>query len=320
LSGLLRLVARRLALGLVTVWAASVVIFVATEILPGDVAQAILGQSATEQAVTNIREQLGLDRPAIVRYGEWLGNFLQGDLGVSLANRRPIADVLGGRLLNTLFLAGVAACIAVPLAIVLGLLAALYRETWFDKAVSTGTLAAISMPEFLIGYFLIYLLAVQLPIFPSIARIHSGMDLFDKLYAVALPAIALTAVVTAHMMRMTRAAVINVLSSPFIEMATLKGVPRRAIIVEHALPNALSPIINVVVLNLAYLVVGVIVVEVVFVYPGIGQLMVDGVSKRDVPLVQACGLIFAITYVGLNLTADVLAIITNPRMRHPRRT
>lgn len=320
MSGLLRLVTRRLALGLVTIWAASVVIFVATEILPGDVAQAVLGQAATEQAVANIREELGLDRPAIVRYGEWLGNFLQGDLGTSLANRRPVADVLGDRLLNTLFLAAVAACIAVPLAIVLGLLAALYRETFFDKAVSTGTLAAISMPEFLIGYFLIYLLAVQLPIFPSIARVHGGMDFFDKLYAVALPAIALTAVVTAHMMRMTRAAIINVLSSPFIEMATLKGVPRRAIIVEHALPNALSPIINVVVLNLAYLVVGVIVVEVVFVYPGIGQLMVDGVSKRDVPLVQACGLIFAITYVGLNLTADVLAIITNPRMRHPRRT
>lgn len=320
MSGLLQLVTRRLAFGLVTIWAASVVIFVATEILPGDVAQAVLGQSATEQAVANIREQLGLDRPAIVRYGEWLGNFLQGDLGTSLANRRPIADVLGGRLLNTLFLAGVAACIAVPLAILLGLLAALYRDTFFDKAVSTSTLAAISMPEFLIGYFLIYLLAVQLPIFPSIARIHGGMGFFDKLYAVALPAMALTAVVTAHMMRMTRAAIINVLSSPFIEMATLKGVPRRAIIVEHALPNALSPIINVVVLNLAYLVVGVIVVEVVFVYPGIGQLMVDGVSKRDVPLVQACGLIFAITYVGLNLTADVLAIITNPRMRHPRRT
>jgi peptide/nickel transport system permease protein len=313
-----RLIARRLAFGVLTVWAASVVIFVATEILPGDVATAILGQSATPEAVANLRAQLDLDRPAVLRYFDWLGGFLQGDLGVSLANRRPIAAVIGQRLQNTQFLAGVAAAIAVPLAILLGLLAALYRETSFDKAISTSTLAAISMPEFLIGYLLIYLFAVQLQIFPSLARVHEGMGFTQKLYAVALPPITLTAVVVAHMMRMTRAAIINVLSSPFIEMATLKGVPRPAIIFRHALHNALSPIINVVVLNLAYLVVGVIVVEVVFVYPGIGQLMVDGVAKRDVPLVQACGLIFAITYVGLNLLADILSILANPRLRHPR--
>jgi peptide/nickel transport system permease protein len=318
MSSLARLIVRRLALGILTIWAASVVIFVATEILPGDVAQAVLGQTATPQAVENIRKQLNLDRPAYARYVEWLGGAVRGDFGISLANRRPIATTIGPRLENTLFLAGVAAVIAVPLAILLGLLAALYRDTAFDKAISTSTLAAISMPEFLIGYLLIYLLAVQIQIFPSLARIHDGMSFAQQLYAVALPAITLTAVVVAHMMRMTRAAVINVLSSPFIEMATLKGVPRPAIIFRHALPNALSPIINVVVLNLAYLVVGVIVVEVVFVYPGIGQLMVDGVSKRDVPLVQACGLIFAITYVGLNLLADILSILANPRLRHPR--
>jgi peptide/nickel transport system permease protein len=318
MASLLRLVARRLALGLLTIWAASVVIFVATEILPGDVATAVLGQAATPEALENLRAQLDLERPAVLRYVDWLAGFVQGDLGTSLANRRPIADVIGQRLLNTLFLASVAALIAVPLAILLGLLAALHRETWFDKSVSTATLAAISMPEFLIGYLLIYLLAVQVQLFPSLARIHGGMDLGQKLYAVALPAITLTAVVVAHMMRMTRASIINVLSSPFVEMAELKGVPRSAIIFRHALPNALSPIINVVVLNLAYLVVGVIVVEVVFVYPGMGQLMVDGVTKRDVPLVQACGLIFAVTYVGLNLLADILSIVSNPRLRHPR--
>jgi peptide/nickel transport system permease protein len=303
---------------MVTIWAASVVIFVATEILPGDVAQAVLGQSATHQAVENIRKQLNLDRPAYVRYFEWLGRAVRGDFGISLANRRPIATTIGPRLENTLFLAGVAAVIAVPLAILLGLLAALYRDTAFDKAISTTTLAAISMPEFLIGYLLIYLFAVKIQIFPSLARVHAGMGFAQHLYAVALPAMTLTAVVVAHMMRMTRAAIINVLSSPFIEMATLKGVPRPAIIFRHALPNALSPIINVVVLNLAYLVVGVVVVEVVFVYPGLGQLMVDAVAKRDVPLVQACGLIFAVTYVGLNLLADVLSILANPRLRHPR--
>jgi peptide/nickel transport system permease protein len=317
-ASLARLVARRLALGLLTIWAAEVVIFVATEILPGDVATAVLGQSATPQAIANLRAELDLDRPAALRYFDWLSGFVQGDLGNSLANRRPITDVIGQRLLNTLFLASVAAVIAVPLAILLGLLAALYRETWFDKTVSTTTLAAISMPEFLIGYLLIFLLAVQVQVFPSLARIHGGMDLGQRLYAVALPAITLTAVVVAHMMRMTRASIINVLSSPFVEMAELKGVPRSAIIFRHALPNALSPIINVVVLNLAYLVVGVIVVEVVFVYPGIGQLMVVGVAKRDVPLVQACGLIFAVTYVGLNLLADILSVLANPRLRHPR--
>jgi peptide/nickel transport system permease protein len=318
MSGLARLIVRRLGFGILTIWAASVVIFVATEILPGDVAQAVLGQAATPQAVENIRKQLNLDRPAYERYVEWLGGALQGDFGISLANRRPIGATIGPRLENTVFLAGVAAVIAVPLAVLLGLLAALYRDTTFDKAISTTTLAAISMPEFLIGYLLIYLLAVQIQIFPSLARVHEGMGVAQQLYAVALPAITLTAVVVAHMMRMTRAAIINVLSSPFIEMATLKGVPRPAIIFRHALPNALSPIINVVVLNLAYLVVGVVVVEVVFVYPGLGQLMVDGVAKRDVPLVQACGLIFAVTYVGLNLLADILSILANPRLRHPR--
>jgi peptide/nickel transport system permease protein len=318
MSGLVRLIARRLALGLLTIWAASVVIFVATEILPGDVATAVLGKTATPQAVDNIRKQLNLDRPAYQRYAEWLGRAVRGDFGISLANRRPIATTIGPRLENTLFLAGVAAVIAVPLAILLGLLAALYRDTAFDKTISTTTLAAISMPEFLIGYLLIYLFAVKIQIFPSLARVHAGMGFAQHLYAVALPAITLTAVVVAHMMRMTRAAIINVLASPFIEMATLKGVPRPAIIFRHALPNALSPIINVVVLNLAYLVVGVVVVEVVFVYPGLGQLMVDAVAKRDVPLVQACGLIFAVTYVGLNLLADVLSILANPRLRHPR--
>jgi peptide/nickel transport system permease protein len=318
MSSLAWLIVRRLALGVLTVWAASVVIFAATEVLPGDVAQAILGQSATPQAVENIRKRLNLDRPAYQRYLEWLAGSLHGDFGVSLANRRPIGATIAPRLENTLFLAGVAAAIAVPLAILLGLLAALYRDTFFDKAISTSTLAAISMPEFLIGYLLIFLLAVHVQLFPSLARVHEGMSFGEHLYAVALPAMTLCAVVVAHMMRMTRAAIINVMSSPFIEMATLKGVARPTIIFRHALPNALSPIINVVVLNLAYLVVGVVVVEVVFVYPGLGQLMVDGVAKRDVPLVQTCGLIFAVTYVGLNLLADILAIVSNPRLRHPR--
>ena len=318
MSGLLRLIAQRLALGVATLLVVSILIFAGTQLLPGDVAQAILGQAATPEALANIRSELNLDRPAYVRYAEWLGQFLQGDFGMSLANRQPISDMIGGRLGNTLFLAGVAAIVAVPIAVLLGLIAARFRDSWLDKTISIATLSAISMPEFFIGYILIFIFAVKLFWAPSIASVYDGMSLGQKLAAVALPVATLALVVTAHMMRMTRAAVINVMSSPYIEMAELKGISRSRIIFRHALPNALSPIINVIVLNLAYLVVGVVVVEVVFVYPGMGQLMVDAVAKRDVPVVQACGLIFAAAYVLLNLTADVFSIVANPRLRHPR--
>ncbi|HFD15777.1 MAG TPA: ABC transporter permease [Rhodospirillales bacterium] len=315
---LVKLVAQRLALGAGTLLVVSALIFAGTEILPGDVAQAILGQSATPEAVAAIREDLGLDRPAWIRYLDWLSGFLRGDLGTSLANRVPISEMIAGRLENTLFLAGVAAAFAVPVAITLGIVAARYRETWLDKAISIVTLSAISMPEFFIGYILIFVFAVKLFWVPSIASVFPGMSFADRLYAVTLPVATLSLVVIAHMMRMTRAAIVNVMASPYIETAELKGLTRARITLRHALPNALSPIINVVVINLAYLVVGVVVVEVVFVYPGMGQLMVDAVAKRDVPVVQATGIIFAATYVLLNLTADVLAILANPRIRHAR--
>jgi peptide/nickel transport system permease protein len=313
-----RLLAQRLALGVLTLLAVSVLIFAGTEILPGDVATAILGQSATPETLEAIRASLRLHDPAPVRYGRWLSGFVQGDLGTSLASRRPVADQLGFRLRNTLFLAALAACVSVPLAIVLGLLVAMTENSLFDRAVNAVTLALISVPEFLIGYTLILVVAVQLGWLPSLSAISAEMTLGQRLQVCALPAATLTVVVLAHMLRMTRAAVLAVMTSPFIEMAVLKGVATWRIVVQHALPNALAPIVNVVVFNLAYLVVGVVVVEVVFVYPGLGQLMVDAVSLRDVPVVQACGLIFAGTYVGLNLLADVAAIVSNPRLRHPR--
>jgi len=315
---LLRLVVQRLLLGVATLWVVSLLIFAGTEILPGDVAEAILGQAATPEAVAAIRRDLGLDRPAWERYLDWLFGLMRGDLGTSLTNRMPIAELIAGRLENTLFLAATAAVVAVPIAIALGILAARFRERLLDKAISVLTLSSISMPEFFIGYLLIFIFAVKLFWAPSIASVYPGMALADKLYAVSLPVATLTLVVVAHMMRMTRAAIINVMASPYIEMAELKGLTRTRIILKHALPNALAPIINVVVINLAYLVVGVVVVEVVFVYPGLGQLMVDAVAKRDVPVVQATGMLFAATYVLLNLAADVLAILANPRLRHPR--
>lgn len=312
------LILKRLGLGLVTLWVISVLIFVGVEALPGDLAEAILGQSATPETVAAFREELKLDLPPHVRYVAWLGGFLQGDFGNSLANKRPVVDLIGWRLGNTLFLAMVTAVMAVPVAVILGILAALYRNTLFDRLISMVTLSTISFPEFFVAYILIALLSVQIALFPSIAAVNAQMDLWQKLYAIFLPCLTLALVVTAHMMRQTRAAIINILSSPFIEMANLKGLRRLRVVVLHAFPNALSPVINVIALNLAYLVVGVVIVEVVFVYPGLGQLLVDSVAKRDLPVVQASGLIFAGTYVLLNLMADVLSILSNPRLRNPR--
>lgn len=314
----LTLVIQRLALGLLLLLAASVLIFVGTEVLPGDVAQAVLGQAATEQALANMRAQMGLDQPAYIRYFQWLAGAIQGDFGVALSNRQDIATAIGRRLGNTMFLASVAAAISVPLAIFLGLLAVRYRDRWPDKLISGITLTSISLPEFLLGYIIMYVFAVQLGWFPSVSNIHDGMSFGQKLNAVALPAMVLTLVVLAHMMRMTRAAILNVMQSAYIETAELKGLRRFTIIARHAMPNSIAPIVNVVMINLAYLVVGVVVIEVVFVYPGMGQYLVDHVSKRDVPVVQACGLIFAAVYIGLNLVADIVSILANPRLRHPK--
>jgi peptide/nickel transport system permease protein len=312
-----RLLIERLGLGVLTLLAVSVLVFAGTEILPGDVATAVLGRDATPDAIAAMRRSLGLDEPMPLRYGHWLWNFVHGNLGNSLASGRPIAGELLVRLENTLFLAGAAACIAIPLAISLGILAAIGQNSLFDRAVTVVTLSAISLPEFFIGYLLILCFAVDLGWLPSLAAVSPDTGLGERLRDIALPAATLVMTVLAHMLRMTRAAIIGVMSHPYIEMAFLKGLPRWRVIVEHALPNALAPIINVVALNLAYLVVGVIVVEVVFVYPGVGQLMVDAVTMRDVPVVQACGLIFGGTYVGLNMIADLLAILANPRLRAP---
>jgi len=318
MNPILKMIAQRLALGLLTLWAVSIVIFMAVELLPGDFAEAVLGQAATPETVAAFRRELGLDQPAIFRYLGWLGDILQGDFGRSFASNREISELVGPRVVNTLFLAAYAACIAVPIALTLGILAALYRNSLYDRSVNVGALAAISSPEFFAAYILIYFFSVQNAFFPSIARITEFTTFGDRLEMLFLPAVTLTLVTMAHMMRMTRAAIINLMASPYIEMARLKGLPRGRIIVKHALPNALSPIINVVAINLAYLIVGVVVVEVVFAYPGLGQLFVDSVIKRDMPVVQSASLVFAVTYILMNLSADILSILSNPRLLHPR--
>ena len=329
MNTVLKIVLQRLGLGLLTLFVVSIVIFVAVNLLPGDFAQLILGQSATPEAVATIRRDLGLDQPMIVRYFDWLGGLLTGDLGTSYAQLnfrtnmggtggRTVLQQIAPRFANTMFLALVTACIAVPVAVTLGVLAALYRNTVFDRAANIATLSSISSPEFFMAYVLILFLAVLNPILPSLSNIYEGMPFGERLEKTLLPALTLTLVVTAHMMRMTRAAIINLLASPYIEMARLKGMKPMRVIVKHALPNALAPIINVIALNLAYLITGVVVVEVVFVYPGIGQLFVDSVKIRDIPVVQVCCLIFAAAYILLNLMADVLSILSNPRLRHPK--
>jgi len=315
MKNVLMLILKRSAASLVTVFVISLIIFIGVELLPGDVAETVLGQSATPETVEAFRKELKLDLPPHVRYGEWLNGFVHGDFGNSLANGRPVAELINWRLANTLFLALTTTAIAVPLAILLGIAAAFYRNTFFDKFISTTTLSFISFPEFFVAYILIAFFSVKLNLFPSLAMIDNNMGWGTKLYNILLPALTLTCVVTAHMMRQTRAAIINVLASAYIEMAEIKGIRRLRIIVHHAFPNALSPVINVVAVNLAYLIVGVVIVEVVFVYPGLGQLLVDSVAKRDLPVVQASGLIFSVTYIVLNLVADVLSMISNPRLR-----
>ncbi len=326
------IILQRLALGLLTLLIVSLMIFCAVELLPGDFAEAILGQGATPEAVAAIRAQLHLDESMVSRYFNWLGRAVQGDFGISFARLNfasnfgnstnidliTVADQIWPRFKNTLFLASVAACIAVPLSLIIGILAALYRNSIFDRIANVVTLTWISSPEFFVAYILILFLAVLNPILPSLSNIFEDMSFGERLKGTLLPALVLTLVVSAHMMRMTRAAIINLLASPYIEMARLKGISPIRVILLHALPNALAPIINVIALNLAYLITGVVVVEVVFVYPGVGQLFVDSVKIRDIPLVQACCLIFAAAYILLNLLADVMSILSNPRLRHPK--
>jgi len=322
MNAILKTVLQRLALGFVTLFVVSALISASVELLPGDFAKAILGQAATPDTVKAFEKQVGLDRSPVTRYFSWIGGVVQGDFGTSYVARegytRTVVSLIVPRLMNTLFLAAMTAIIAVPLALFLGMLAALYRNTLFDRLINVTTLTAISSPEFFIAYILVLFLVARAHLFPALSTVDEDTTFAERIYRCTLPALTLLMVIVAHMMRMTRAAIINLLASPYIEMSRLKGISPRRIILHHALPNAWAPIANVIAVNLAYLIVGVVVVEVVFVYPGIGQLMVDAVSKRDLPVVQSCALVFAATYILLNLAADIVAIVTNPRLLHPR--
>ncbi len=283
---------QRSGLGLLTLFAVSVIIFASLQMLPGGYAQNILGQGATPETVAAFNRELGLDRSAVIRYVEWIGNLLQGDFGYSYSGlsgtiKRSVSAIIAPRLYNTFFLAVMAASIAVPLSLLLGVLAALYRNSWFDRIINSVTLTTIAMPEFFIAYVLMFFLAVKFRWFFSLSTVGADTPFLEHLERAALPALTMTLVTVAYMMRTTRAAIISLLANPYIEMAQLKGVSKSQVVVRHALPNAWAPIATIIAFSLAYLVVGVVVVEVVYVYPGIGQLMVDAVSSRDMPWYRA---------------------------------
>lgn len=321
-SGILRTIGQRLGLGVFTLFVVSLVIFSLMSLMPGDFARSILGQSATPETVAAFQREIGLDRSPVDRYFAWIGGVARGDFGNSFVTsgdrKRAVAEIIAPRLKNTLFLAILTAIVAVPLAIGLGILTAVLRNSLFDRAINAATLTTISMPEFFMAYLLLIVFSTKLHLLPGLATVDAQDPLLEKIRRCALPAMTLTLVIVAHMMRMTRAALINVLNDPYMEMARFKGLGPLGMVVRHALPNAWAPISNVVAFNLAYLVVGVVIVEVVFAYPGIGQLMVDSVSTRDIPVVQACSLVFATVYILLNLTADIISILSNPRLMHPR--
>jgi peptide/nickel transport system permease protein len=314
---------RRLGMAALTLLLVSAVVFSAVNWLPGDFATAILGQSATPATIAALRENLGLNEAASIRYLHWVSHAVTGDMGVSLssigqADPVTVWQLIRPRLVNTLFLAFFAAIVAVPLAVGLGVATVLARKSPLDKSINVIALTLISIPEFLVGYLFILAFSTWWKLFPSLADVRPDTGLMERIEMCALPIMTLASVTIAHMMRMTRAAILSVLASPYIEAAHLKGLSNTRIVWKHALPNAWAPIVTVITFNLAYMTVGVVVVEAVFVYPGIGQLMVDAVSTRDIPVVQACALIFSGVFVILNLVADIVAIATNPRLLHPK--
>ena len=309
------LILNRLFIALITLLIVSFAVFFATSMLPGDTASILLGQAATPEAVAGLRKAMHLDEPAILRFLEWLLGLIRGDLGTSYANNMPVAELIGRRLVATLELAAITTFVSVPLALLLGITSAMLRGSYYDRIVTIISIGVISVPEFMVATLAVLLFAVYLRWLPALSSISQVHTVFDLLKIYAMPVITLTFVISAQMIRMTRAALIETLKTPYVEMALLKGASRGRMVFRHALPNALGPIVNAVALSLSYLVGGVIIVETIFNYPGIAKLMVDAVATRDLPLIQSCAMIFCLGYLLLITMADIVAILSNPRLR-----
>jgi peptide/nickel transport system permease protein len=312
---MVRMILRRLALGAITVFLVSTIIFTGVELLPGDACTAFLQRDAQGKLLDNCRAELGLNRPAVERYVEWASGALTGDLSVSAKGRQPISEIVGIRLRNTLLLASGAALIGVPLALVFGVWAALRRDRVTDLAISTLAIGFMTVPEFVSATVMILVFSIWLNWLSGIIIVSPDAPLIEFVPKIVLPVLVLTFVMTAHILRTVRSSVINTLATEFVQMAVLKGVPYWQIIIRHVLPNALLPVINVVALTIAWLLGGVVVIETVFNYPGLGRLMIDSITDRDLPVTQAIALIIATIYVGVNLAADILAMMVNPRLR-----
>ncbi len=314
---LLKLILIRIGLGVLTLFLVSVVVFAATQALPGDTARAILGKEAAEKArYEALREQLGLNKPIAEQYLSWLGGVVTGDLGNSLVQDKPVTELLTRRVINTFILVAIAALLSIPISLLLGSLTALRRDSKFDTTVTVGSLSLAALPEFVIGIVLILLFATQVfNWLPAVSRVDPGVPIYQQIELFILPALTLTLAVAPYITRILRASTIEVLESEYVMMARLKGLPERLVLNRHALPNALGPALQVTALNLAWLAGGVVVVEYLFAFPGIGSALVDAVANRDMPMVQAICLIIAAVYVLANLTADILTILVSPRLR-----
>jgi peptide/nickel transport system permease protein len=309
------LIVKRLGTAVVTLLVVSAIVFFFTSVLPGDIAERVLGHESTPQQREIFRERLHLNRPVYDRYGSWIGGVLHGNLGRSLVNDETVSANIGSAARNTLFLSVFAFLLYVPVTLVLATLGAVFRGKPVDSAISVITLVGLSIPDFVLGTLLIFVFAVKLSVVPALSIVNPGDSLFARLDATVLPAVTLMVAMAVYAIRMLRDNLIDVLDSEYVRMATLKGVPRWRVVCRHALPNAVGPALNVTALNLTYLIGGVVVVETVFSYPGLGKMLVDAISVRDVPVVEAIALLAAAVYILANLVADVLALLANPRLR-----
>jgi peptide/nickel transport system permease protein len=307
---------RRLLLGVVTLFLVSIVVFAATQLLPGDAARAVLGRDATPERLAAFRREFHLDQSAVLQYWHWLSDLLTGHTGTSIANGLPVWSSVQPRIVNSLYLLAFVAVVGVPLSMILGVWAALRRDRLFDHATSTATLAAAALPEFVVAIALIIVFAtVVFKILPPVSLVAPGESVLSHPDILVLPVITLTIAVVPYIYRMVRGSMIEVLESEYIEMARLKGIPRRELLMRHALPNALAPSVQAIALTFAYLAGGVVVVEYVFGYPGIGQALINAVNARDLPTIQLIVLLLAAFYVVVNIVADIIAIIVTPKLR-----
>lgn len=313
---MIKLALQRIVLAVFTLALVAVVVFVTTELLPGDICTTYLGRDAhNEERLERCRQERGLYRPPLERFSEWAGGILQGDLGRSLNRDRPIVEVLGNRLRNTFVLGIAAASVGIPIAIVLGVVIALKRDSALDVTVSSVALFAMTLPDFVTATVLVFVFSIVLGWLPAVTLVSVNAPITELLPNIVLPIIVLTLVMVAHMMRLVRTSTIDVLESDYVQMAWLKGVPARQIVVRHVLPNAILPAVNIIALTLGWLLGGTTIIESIFNYPGVGTLLLKAISDRDIPLVQSLALLLALIYVGVNLAADLLTLGLNPRLR-----